>query len=428
MVERRRRWWGGLTWRVTALVAFGLALAIPHPVRAKTFQCGAGDVQCLIDAINAANAHGEKNTIRLEAGIYTLTQPDNIDNGLPVITSPLTIVGAGVEATIIEQDTSAQRDFRLLAVAAAGNLALKGLTLRGGHTNVGAGIQSSGTLALVHTALVNNIGNPGGLLNDGTLTIVHSTIANNGPQFVSGGLLNTAKGTVFITATTFAHNTADGAGAIRNEGTLVVTASTFRENEAGGTGDGGAISNSGTLEVINTTFARNVLCSFRGDGAAISNSGTVILTNSTLADNTGGAFGGCSVSALFSTMSATTILHNTILARNTDALRDCRGPVISFGNNLIGDPTGCAITLQPTDLTGDPGLDTFTDAGTPGNGHYPLLPTSQAIDAGNDAVCPSKDQVGQRRIGRCDIGAIRFLDGIDRQHDDDPAAVTQATK
>ena len=48
--------------------ALGLILAIGQPVQARTFHCGAGDVQCLIDAINTANANGEKNTIRLEAG------------------------------------------------------------------------------------------------------------------------------------------------------------------------------------------------------------------------------------------------------------------------------------------------------------------------------------------------------------------------
>ena len=98
-------------------------------------------------------------------------------------------------------------------------------------------------------------------------------------------------------------------------------------------------------------------------------------------------------------------------------------------NNLIGDPTGCTITLQLSDLTGDPGLDAFTDNSKPGNGHFPLLPTSQAIDTGNNAVCPRTDQIGQRRIGPCDIGAIRFLDHSDvRRHDKDPATATQASQ
>ena len=99
---------------------------------------------------------------------------------------------------------------------------------------------------------------------------------------------------------------------------------------------------------------------------------------------------------------------NTILAHNIldpslcrngqpgpqDIGPDCGGAVTSLGHNLIGDPTGCTITVQRSDLTGEPGLAAFTDDGTPGQGHFPLLPTSQAIGAANDAVCP------RREIGR----------------------------
>ena len=57
------------------------------------------------------------------------------------------------------------------------------------------------------------------------------------------------------------------------------------------------------------------------------------------------------------------LLLNTILAQNIDtaalperlAAPDCAGSITSLGHNLIGDPTGCTITLQPSDLTGDPG-------------------------------------------------------------------------
>ena len=118
------------------MVILGLALARPYVVRAKTFHCSAGDVQCLIDAINEANANGTKNRIRLEAGTYTLTAVDNDTdgrNGLPSITSPrpMTIQGAGAESTIIERDPSAL-GFRLFHVATTGVLTLHGLTLRRG--------------------------------------------------------------------------------------------------------------------------------------------------------------------------------------------------------------------------------------------------------------------------------------------------------
>ncbi len=76
--ERRLHCWRGITsaqarrskrrvhWSVcllaAALVVYALA---PHPVQAKTFHCGAGDVSCLVAAINEANANRQKkNTIR----------------------------------------------------------------------------------------------------------------------------------------------------------------------------------------------------------------------------------------------------------------------------------------------------------------------------------------------------------------------------
>ena len=129
--------WGDPGLRHVAVVAaLGLALASPLPAQAKSFWCGAGDVPCLIAAIHAANANGQRNTIRLEAGTYTLTAIENMTsvanvNGLPVITSPLTILRADAEATIIERDASAP-DFRILQVATTGVLTLDGLTLQGG--------------------------------------------------------------------------------------------------------------------------------------------------------------------------------------------------------------------------------------------------------------------------------------------------------
>jgi hypothetical protein len=81
---------------------------------------------------------------------------------------------------------------------------------------------------------------------------------------------------------------------------------------------------------------------------------------------------------------------------------------MSLDHNLIGDPTGCAVVLGPNDLTGDPGIGEFTDDGTPGNGHFPLLSDSQARDRGNPAACPPTDQLGLPRSGICDIGSIEF--------------------
>ena len=122
-------------------------------------------------------------------------------------------------------------------------------------------------------------------------------------------------------------------------------------------------------------------------------------------------------------MHGTLLLQNTIVTGHPFCLflagaGDCIGPVTTLGHNLIGNPTGCTITLLPSDLTGDPGFGPFTDNGRPGNGHFPLLPTSQARDAGNDAVCPRTDQLGRRRLGPCDMGAIEFRARDDRHQEE----------
>jgi hypothetical protein len=405
-----RRWWWPLAWPVAAVVALGLALVLPCPGLATTFRCGAGDVPCLIDAINTANANGQTNTIRLEAGTYTLTAVNNDANGLPVITSPLTITGRGADTTIIERDASAP-GFRILDVAATGSLTLKRLTLRGG-TGSGGGILNQGTLALAYTTVTgnrNDQGRGGGILNSGTLTLVHTRLIGNiagfGPGIATSGgtvtithstiadndgtvssALDISGGTVTLHATTVTRNFAQGLGAIVNGffdsgGTVIITQSAITNNRAD---FGGGIFNNGTMVITNTTIAANSpggpSQAPEGGGGIENSGGTLLLTNSTVAGNIS-SDGGAGILQT----GGTVLLLNTILAQNSfspfrppppGSGPDCEGSITSLGHNLIGDPTGCTITLLPSDLTGDPGLGDFTDNGRPGNGHFPLLPTS----------------------------------------------------
>jgi hypothetical protein len=170
-----------------------LTLALTQPALAKTFHCEAGDVACLIAAINTANANGHKNTIELEAGVYTLTAADNVTpgpngqdgpNGLPSITSTLTIKGAGADATGIARPLSSDPPlFRLMHVAASGNLTLQGVKLSGGYCACdGAGLYNDG----------------------GAVTVTDSLFAQNG-ALGTGGLASTA-GTVNIEGSRFSGN------------------------------------------------------------------------------------------------------------------------------------------------------------------------------------------------------------------------------
>ena len=406
LVARRRRWWRSIACGVGLLVGL---LSLARTSQAADFACPAGDVACLIAAINTANANGEANTIRLKAGTYTLTAVDNDTdgpNGLPSVTSTLTLQGTGADATSIAREGSifSPPFFRLLHVAATGRLTLKRLTLRGG-------------------VIFSGPGRGGGIYNaGGIVTVTHSTLVSN--ESHDGGGVSNHGGMVTVTHSTIAGNNAVNQGGIANiKGTVTISDSTIADNR-GDAVQGVGILNGGFMTIRNSTIARNV----GGLASGIFNGGQLLIVNSTIADNVPqvGGFAG-SGGGIVTLGTGSTVLLNTILARNGRP-SDCSGRVTSLGTNLIGDPTGCTITLQPTDLTGDPGLDTFTDDGTPGNGHFPLLPTSQAIDTGNTAACPLTDQLGQRRIGPCDIGAIRFLDHSDVQQENGATAAPQATK
>jgi hypothetical protein len=410
---------------VSFLVVLSGILGLPRhsPAHGVEFTCAAGDVACLIDAVNQANANGQANTITLEAGTYPLTEVNNTTdgpNGLPSVIGVLTLQGAGPDTTIIEREANAP-PFRLVHVAVTGTLTLDGLTLRAGSgasvTGIdGGGLFNRGTLSLSRTIVadIRAIGT-GGLLNrGGTVTMATTKVINNLAGFESGGVLNVS-GTLLITDTTFAGNASQGSGGLTNQGgTVILTNSTFMDN--GGDAGGGLSNRNGTVVLTNSTIAHNASVR-RGNAGGLQNfpGGTVVLTNSTVADNRSERGGG------LQNAGGTVVLMNTILARNQlistgGTGPDCAGPVTSLGTNLVGDPTGCTITLLPTDLTGDPGLGDFTDDGTPGNGHFPLLPGSQAIDAGNDAFCLPTDQLGEPRVGRCDIGAIEFQGKHHKQH------------
>ena len=91
-------------------------------LRAASFT--AGNATDLINAINTANGNGQADTITLTANIV-LTAVNNSadflgDNGLPAITSPITIQGQGFS---ISRDGAAP-DFRLFYVKVGGNQGL----------------------------------------------------------------------------------------------------------------------------------------------------------------------------------------------------------------------------------------------------------------------------------------------------------------
>ncbi len=256
-----------------ALVFGGTAVGL-----AAVFNCPGGDEACLIDAINSANGTVAADTIILAAGTFTLTAVDNNTdgpNGLPSITSDITIQGAGALTTTIERDPTLGDEgptFRILHVAASGTLTLEELTISGGFLQFnfhnGPGIfNAGGVLHITNSIVTDNTGIDfslgGGVFNDtgGTLTIANSSITDN-----------------------FCNNGLGGVAGIYNRGTAEITETTIDQN-LGSSGAAAGILNSGTMTLVNSSVIRG-LASFEGiAGIANLGGGTLTLKNCTVADN-----------------------------------------------------------------------------------------------------------------------------------------------
>jgi hypothetical protein len=158
----------------------------------------AADGQCsLIEAIDNANADAQTHAdcpagsgadvISLPANsAITLTSVNNsIINGLPQITSAITIEGNGAT---IRRDGSAP-NFRIFEVTGHGNLTLNNTTVSGGNSSnfIGGGIFNEGTLTLNNSTVSgNNSSRGGGIANRGSATLNNSTVSGNGYGFGAG--------------------------------------------------------------------------------------------------------------------------------------------------------------------------------------------------------------------------------------------------
>ena len=258
------------------------------------------------------------------------------------------------------------------------------------------GIGSNTTIVISGLTITGGVGNGGGILNAGTLTLDNCAISGNlAGDPTNGGGTGAGIWNYIDAKLTLNNSTISGNSAIGN---LSYSASR-----------GGGIANYGILTLNNSTVSGN--SATQGFGGGISNSlntSTLTLNNSTVSDNsaTGGG-GGIDNRGSFNAV-------NTIVAGNdiSSPSPDLLGRLTSSGHNLIGNTTGGS-GFRPDlgDLLNvNPLLGFLQNNGGPTETHG-LLPGSPAIDAGDNAICPSTDQRGVARSqgGQCDIGAYELL-------------------
>ena len=202
----------------------------------------AADGQCsIIEAITNANNDDQSGSTDCAAGAgadviilttdITLTAVDNNAdfagsadpdgaNGLPLITSEITIQSDGTTRTIARGGSAPA--FRLLVVTASGILTIDDLTLQNGlavdssptsaSDTEGGAIHNRGTLTVINSTLSGNLADPtgegGAIHNRNTLTVINSLFSGNSATSLGAAILNNGGSTLTVTNSTFSGNSA----------------------------------------------------------------------------------------------------------------------------------------------------------------------------------------------------------------------------
>lgn len=267
-----------------ATAAAGGLVIIAPAAQAITIPVACGE-NALVTAVNQANSTPAADTLVLAGGCtYALTFPHGGPaNGLPVITSPIEMVGP---ATITR--TSSKR-FRIAEVSATGSLTLTtsvALT-NGSAVGHGGGILNRGAVTLTDSSLADNVAtlNGGGLANADTpsgtapaATLTRSPVTGNTAQRSGGGIYNGLRGTLTTTGVSGTPLTITGNTASQNGGGIATkdaTATTLTQtavtvNEANGTA-GGVHRLGGTMTTTDAPITANTSNNCVGSNPAVPN-------------------------------------------------------------------------------------------------------------------------------------------------------------
>lgn len=248
---------------VLALVTGSLVAVPVQAAHAATVQVPCS-VPELVEAINTANGTPAADTLRLARGCtYKLRAPDPVHpgNGLPVITSDITIDGRGAT---IERDGHGKKvpKFRIIYVENTGTLTLKRTTIRGGYA----------TDCPAFPDLVG-VTCGGGISNNGSMEITHSKVTGNTSAsrlFAQGGGIDSPGRAASVSESEVSGNhvvydgdAPEGAaagGGISNDGPLTVTGSKIAGNTATVTADTRSIAfGSAVISFFGTTIKDTVI-------------------------------------------------------------------------------------------------------------------------------------------------------------------------
>ncbi|GGV93733.1 hypothetical protein GCM10010230_05260 [Streptomyces narbonensis] len=266
----------------TAAMAVAAVVSAPTSAAAQEFvPCGQ---TALKNAIARANATPGPSLLVLSFGCqYTLTTPHNDSNGLPVITSQISLIGNG--STIRRSTQTGTPEFRIFEVSGpGGDLRLGGLTVRNGRASTAFGggvwVHGGGQLSVDRSKIIHNYASEGGggvASESSTVTVSNSDLMHNVSRGDGAGYLDYLQSVTTFRNSTVSGNTslAGQGGGIEVDGRLTVSDSRVLDNSAGGDGGGINIAPDATADLTNTVVRGNTSAAI---GGGINNFGTLQVT------------------------------------------------------------------------------------------------------------------------------------------------------
>ena len=427
----------GATLQLYSVVATYLNLP---PAIYRVAAGGVSDPSCGADWSNPCNLQYALATLSsagdelwVKQGTYT---PGNDRTSSFMLKNGVAIFG-GFAGAEVSRD---QRNFATHVTILSGEIGTAALADNSYHVVVGSGTDSTAVLdgftIMSGNASENSSASPlskgGGMYNDkGSPTaanlIFNGNYATFGGGMYNGGEFNFQDGShPHLTNVTFSGNSASEGGGMRNENYSdpILTNVIFSQNTAIRSGGGMENFYHSSPTLVNVTFNGNT--SDSGGGVMNWSSSSPILTNVTFHANTAIEQGG----GMYNDNGSSPGLTNVTLSGN--AALQGGGLYNAYGSNpvvansvLHGDSGGEFFDVSGTRVV----TYSIVQGGYPGTGNLDadpllgplqdnggltqtmaLLPGSPAINAGDDANCPSSDQRGVERPqgNHCDIGAYEY--------------------
>jgi CSLREA domain-containing protein len=348
--------------------------------------CAAGEAAPVVDVVVL--------TEKLSPYRLTVAGPDDATGDLDVFTA-LDIVGA--PSTI---DATGLGD-RVLDLRAGAEMALMTVNLRGGDAGSfhGGGIRagSAAKIVLFRSSVRGNRASFGaGLsLTGGATAALHdSDVAYN----ESAHAIHVSSATLAVVDSTVADNV--GAGVTATDSTVTIASSAITDNTLTGLHAAGTTS----LVVRNSTLSDNGrFGQLRGGGLLVQAPASATLYYVTVSGNEAAVGGGVHVTGAL-TLKGSIVGDN----RATNSHPDCyseSATMTSQGSNLL-HRDDCELVPLASDRVGlAPGLDVLADWGGPTRSRR-LLPGSPAVDGGDPADFPLRDQRGEGRPRHGDLDTV----------------------